>query len=102
MEKQQYLYRDPEKVIQYMDYQANPVPDNSRYVPEFVPGLLQPLEINEIIEDDPAVDQILANLDVESLVKAAEDLTNSISKPEEKDLQMFAAPAPSETMKEFG
>ncbi len=36
---------DPAKVIQYMDYQANPVKDNSSYVPDVVPGMLQPLEV---------------------------------------------------------
>ncbi len=36
---------DPSKVIQYMDYTENPVPDNCRYILDLVPGLLQPLEV---------------------------------------------------------
>lgn len=55
-DQQIWLYGDPKNVIQYMDYQENPVPDNSHYVPELVPGVLQPLEVNEIMED-PNVDE---------------------------------------------
>ena len=54
--EQHRLYGHPDKVIQFMDYQENPVPDNSWYVPELVPGVLQPLEINEIMED-PKTDE---------------------------------------------
>ncbi len=63
-----HLYGDPNKVIHYMDYEANPVPDNSRYVPELVPGMLQPLEINEIM-DDTKTDEWLASVDIENIVQ---------------------------------
>ncbi len=80
MEKDPNLYGNPDKIIHYMDYQANPVKDNSRYVPELVPGLLQPLEINEIIEDDPAVNSLLSNMDLEPIVHEAEECTKDVSK----------------------
>ncbi len=60
------LYGDLEKVIQYMDYGANPVPDNLHYIPDLVPGVLQPLEV---IEDDPEFDNLLQNLDVEAIMQ---------------------------------
>ncbi len=52
--------------------------DNSSYVPDLVPGMLQPLEVNEIMEDDPAVDDMLKNLDIESIVKSAEESVKNV------------------------
>ncbi len=61
------LMGDPAKVIHYMDYQANPVKDNLSYVPDLVPGKLQPLEV---YDDDGISDEFLLNLDIESIVKS--------------------------------
>ena len=47
------------------------MPDNSIYVPELVPGVLQPLEVNEIMED-PKTDKWLLTLDIEKIVQQAE------------------------------
>ncbi len=41
-----YLYGDPNKIMHYMDFQKNPVPDDSKYVPDLVPGVLQTIGIN--------------------------------------------------------
>ena len=73
-EQHDQLYRDPVKILHYMDYSANPVADNSKYVPDLVPGMLQPLEINEIMEDDPTLDDMLKNLDIKLIIKSAEEL----------------------------
>ena len=74
-----HLYRDPNKVIYYMDYEANPVPDNSRYIPELVLGMLQPLEINDIM-DDPKTDEWLASVDIENIVQQAKASTKDVEK----------------------
>ncbi len=43
-EQHNRLYGDPEWVVQFMDY-TNGQPDNSWYIPNLVPGVLQPLEL---------------------------------------------------------
>ena len=63
------IYGDPEKVIHYMDYTETPAVDNSSYIPDLVPGMLQPLEV---YEDDSVSDEVLSNLDIEAIVKEAE------------------------------
>ncbi len=60
-----------------MDYQENPVADNSHYIPELVPGILQPLEINEIMED-PKTDEWLSMVDIEAIVQQAEQSTSNL------------------------
>ncbi len=72
------LYGDPEKIIHYMDY-TNGQADNSWYVPDLVPGVLQLLEINEIIEPDPKTDELLSKLDIEKIVQDAEKMTSDSS-----------------------
>ena len=47
-----------------MDY-TNGQLDNSQYVPDLVPGVLQPLEINQIMEPDLEMDELLSKLDIE-------------------------------------
>ncbi len=71
------IYGKNANIVQYMDYQANPVKDNSSYVPELVLGILQPLEVNEIMED-PVADQIIAQLNVEDLLSEAEQSTKKL------------------------
>ncbi len=94
------LYGNPKNVIQYMDYQENPVPDNSRYIPELVPGILQPLEINEIMED-PNTDEWLSNLDIEKIVKQAEESTKDVEEKIQKDMKRFPEPTKPDTLQEF-
>ncbi len=96
------MYGDPKNVIQYMAYQASPVPDNSSYILDLVPGMLQPLEINEIMQDNPAVDDMIKNLDIESIMKSTENLTKYVDPAVEKDMKRFAEPASAEMMNDFG
>ena len=63
-EQNRRLYGDPEKIVHYMDY-TNGQLDNSQYVPDLVPGVLQPLEINEIMEPDLEMNELLSKLDIE-------------------------------------
>ena len=76
--------------------------DNSSYVSDLVPGMLQPLEVNEIMEDDPAVDDMLKNLDIESIVKSAEELMKNVDQQVEKNLKHFGEPASAEMLSDFG
>ncbi len=99
-EEQQRIYGDPAKIINYMDYQENPVQDNSRYVPELVPGVLQPLEINEIMED-PNTDEWLSKVDIEKIVKEVEESTKHIDPEVSKDFNYFASPIKLDTMQGF-
>ncbi len=99
-EEQKCLYGDPEKVIQYMDYQENPVPDNSGYIPELVPGILQLLEVNEIIKD-PNTDEWLSNLDIEKIIKQAAESTKDVQKQMDKDMNRFPEPTKKEMLQEF-
>ncbi len=71
------IYGDPGKVVHYMDYSENPVPDNSRYIPDLVPGILQPLQVYEIDdqnapEDHAVPDELLSKLDVDKLIQDTE------------------------------
>ena len=92
-EKRNRLYGDPDKVIQYMDYSDNPPKDNS-YVLDLVPGVLQPLEVDEIMEEDPIADKLLSNLDIELIVKNAEQQY-------EKQMKRFLEPSKSESLTEI-
>ncbi len=95
-----HLYGDPKKVIQYMDYDANAVPDNSRYIPELVPGILQPLEINEIM-DDLKIDEWLATVDIENIVQQAKESMKQVEKELDKGLKQFPEPTKPDTVQQF-
>ena len=61
------VYGDPAKIVHYMDFSnEGPEADNGSYIPDLVPGLLQLLEV---YEDQEISDEILSNLDIESIVK---------------------------------
>ncbi len=75
MEEQKNLYGDPDKVVHYMDYISNPVPDNSRYIPDLVPGVLQPLEL---VDDDPVLDNIISKIDIEKIISEVEAETKKV------------------------
>lgn len=92
------LNSDPDKIVQYIDYQSNPVPDNSHYIPDLVPGVLQPLEV---IEEDPEFDSLLQNLDVEALVKEADDYTAKYEASIKKDYHHFPDPSDSTQLGDF-
>ncbi len=55
--------------------------DNSTYIPDLVPGMLQPLEV---IEDDPLMDKALSELDIEKIVSEAELCTKNFEQQKEK------------------
>ena len=97
-EEEQHLYGDPEKVIQYMDYSENPVQDNSRYIPDLVPGILQSLEV---IEEDPALDSILSNLNVKALVKESEAMMKNVDNQVQQQMSCFPEPSKTEAMEEY-
>ena len=63
------VYRDPDKIIHFMDYSNEPARENCTYILDLVPGLLQPLEI---VEENDISDEVLLNLDIEAIVKEAE------------------------------
>lgn len=98
------IYGDPNQIVQFMDY-TNGCPDNSRYIPNLVPGMLQPLEdISDMDNDD-----FLSTINTEKLVKQAEESTGSLPTPvsltpkplpSEKDLKYFGQPVSSEDMKD--
>ena len=103
LSKEQYecLYGKEENVAQYMDY-TNGQPDNSHYIPNLVPGVLQPLE-----ELSDLGDEYLSTIDIEALVKQAEYSTGGIPQhhgpspaPAEKDLKRFGSVTTDETFKE--
>ena len=105
MEKEQdqnvHLYGDPAKVIQYMDYSDEKGKlDNAHYIPELVPGVLQPLEINEIIEDDQT-DQLLANIDIEKIVQEAEAMTKDTDQQVQKQMQYFPDPLTKDSISDM-
>ncbi len=93
-----HLYGDLDKIVHYMDYQANPVQDNSRYVPDLVPGVLQPLEV---LDEDPVLDEIMSEIDVEAIVKQAEECTADYQKSIEKDYHHFPKPSTEESLSDF-
>ncbi len=100
------LYGKPENVVNYMDY-TNGQEDNSSYIPNLVPGMFQPLE--EL--SDQETDEFLKTIDIEALVKQAEQSTGGLPPnhpvpnepaanhsgpnpvPAEKDLKRFGAPS---------
>ena len=89
------IYGDPDKIIQFMDYTNGGPPDNSRYVPKLVPGILQPLE--EL--SDTETDNFLSTIDIEALIKEAENSTGRLPPPPPpKDLNHFRNPIPQEKM----
>ncbi len=83
-----------------MDYQENPVADNSHYIPELVPGILQPLEINEIMED-PKTDEWLSMVDIEAIVQQAEQSTSNLDPKVSKEMNHFPSPTKKQTLDEF-
>ncbi len=95
------LYGDPEKIVKYLDYTETPEVDNSRYVPDLVPGILQPLEVNEIMEEDPAFDKLLSTMDIEAIVSAAEESTKNVEQQVHKNLNHFPDPVSTDTLSEF-
>ncbi len=94
------LYGKPENVVHFMDY-TNGQPDNGYYIPNLVPGVLQPLE--ELL--DPETDKFLSTIEIEALVKEPENSTggipnNPILPPAEKDLKYFGNITSAEMLKE--
>ncbi len=96
LSKEQYeqLYRKPEQVIEFMDYSNDQ--DNSRYIPNLMPGMLQPLEELSDVETD----QFLSTIDIDALVKEAENSTGGIPNPvpAQKDLKCFGKPTSQEDL----
>lgn len=89
------IYGDPEKVIHFMDYTDTLQVDNSSYIPDLVPGMLQPLEV---YEDDGISDEVLSNLDIKAIIKQAEISMGmpSVDSPEmDKQLKQFPEPSDS-------
>ncbi len=89
-------------IIQFMDY-TNGQPDNSRYIPNLVPGMLQPLE--ELSDNE--TDQFLSIIDIEVLVKQVEKTTGGLPSakeqtPPEKQLKHFADAVSKEKMCDIG
>ncbi len=97
-DKHKCIYGDPEKVVQYMDYSENPIKDNSRYIPDLVPGMLQPLEV---IKDDPQLDKILSTLDVEAIVQESEAITKDVDNQIQKQLSHFPDPCNKEIVEDY-
>ncbi len=90
------LMGDPVKVIHYMDFQENPVKDNSLYIPDLVPGTLQPLEV---YEEDGISNEILLKIDIEAIVKELEGMTGTSSdKKLDKQLKRFPEPTTKEDL----
>ncbi len=94
-EERQCIYSNPQQVIQFMDYTNRGLPDNSRYVPKLVPGMLQPLE--EFFDEE---DKYLSTINIEAIVKEAEKTTGGLppQTPSEKDLRRFGEPISKEKM----
>ena len=74
---------------------------NGHYIPNLVPGVLQPLE--EL--SDQETDEFLSTIDIEALVKEAENSTggipnNPIPAPAEKDLKHFGNITSAEMLKD--
>ncbi len=81
-----------------MDYQENPVPDNSTYILDLVPGMLQPLEV---IEDDPIMDKELSELDIEWIVAEVENCTKNVEVQNAKQLSCFVEPVTNDIATDF-
>ncbi len=92
------LMGDPAKVIQYMDYQANPVPHNSRYIPDLVPGVLQPLEL---LDEDTEMDKLLSEVDIEKIVREAEEATRTHSDTLAKAHWRFGTSVSKDELQDF-
>ena len=89
------IYGDPDKIIHFMDYSNEPPCENTMYIPDLVPGLLQPLEI---VEDSEILDEVLSTLDIESLVKQAKISTGTKSEDSaEMTQQMQHFPEPTKS-----
>ncbi len=73
-------------MVHYLDFSDNPQVDNSQYILELVPGILQLLEINEIM-DDPVMDNMLSMLDIEKLVQDAEKNTSDYQSSIDKNYE---------------
>ncbi len=98
-EEQVCLYGDPSKIVQYMDHSDEKgKPDNACYVPDLVPGVLQLLEINEIMEEDKSTDELLANMDIEKIVQEAESMTKNVDHQVNKQMHRFPDPVPKDNM----
>ncbi len=101
------LYGRPDQIVNYMDY-TNGQPDNSSYIPNLVPGIFQPLE--ELSDEE--TDQLLSTVDIEALVKAAEESTGGLPlnhmplettpqpPPADKDMKRFSAPTTPNDLKQ--
>ena len=92
------LYGNPENIVQYMDYQDNAVPDNSTYIPDLVPGMLQPLEV---IEEDVISDKDLSELDIEQIVQESEECMKNVHAQSVKQMSCFAEPVSAATASDF-
>ncbi len=97
------LYGKWENVVQYMDY-TNGQPDNGHYIPNLVPRMLQPLE-----DLSDSGDKFLSTVDIEALVKQAEQSTGGLPQqiipdqtmaPLEKDLNRFGSVTSDDKLKE--
>ena len=97
-EEHQKLYGDPEKIVHYMDYTENPPVDNSRYIPDLVPGVLQPLKI---LDDDPVVDNLISKMDIEKIAQESEQLTAGVQEKVQKDMQCFPEPHNKELLVKY-
>ncbi len=97
-DEHQKLYGDPEKIVHYMDYKENRVEDNSRYIPDLVPGILQPLEV---LDNNPITDKVLSELDIEKIVSEAEACTKRIEDKQQKDMTHFAEPISSDVLQDY-
>ncbi len=87
-------------MVHYLDFSDNPQVDNSQYILELVPGILQLLEINEIM-DDPVMDNMLSMLDIEKLVQDAEKNTSDYQSSIDKNYEWFPAPTEANVLQDF-
>ncbi len=100
-EEHQRIYGDPNKIVQFFDY-TNGEPDNSHYIPNLVPGMLQPLE--DILHSEN--DAFLSMTDIEKLVKEAKESTGGLPPPppapapSDKDLKRFGQPVTNELLQD--
>ena len=84
-------------MVQYIDYSSGQ-PDKSKYIPNLVPGILQPLK--ELL--DAETDEFLSTI---ALVKEAEQSTGSLPPthpaPADKDLKRFRTVTSEEELKQM-
>ncbi len=63
-DQHEQIYGKPERIIEFMDYMDGGPPDNSCYIPNLVPSMLQPLEDISDGESD-----FLSTIDIEAIIK---------------------------------